>query len=255
VREQIIQYIGTTPLLVGDPDFPAQLGDAVRLLADRLLTLRQGGSRSDVSDRLDALSAQQTAVLDALRRLDAALAGEGDRRSRTPRDDDAGLPAAVAARFTAARDALDTLFEPPAALGEMFAVDVDGSGLPAARQHPGRFTFDRRQMTSLGLLAAVDRLLRAFRDGVSDWWRAVDRSAQSLSPQWLESLSDLCRSFDISMEVLPVLEPASPTAGTALALRRDEARELLGGLAESVENSLIAAARGVPVRREPPASA
>lgn len=244
MRNQIAQYIGTAPLLIGEPRFDELLRKAVTTLADRLADARQGGREADLWQRLAAMSAEQTRVLESVRHLGTVLERGGGGRPALPHEE-AGppLPAAVGARFADARAAVEALFEPPAGIRQVFTVDA--SGRPLAGERPRRLTFEPRQLESLGLLSAVDRLLTAFRDSVDGWWRVAGRRTGGPGTQLRDSLSVLCRSFEISMEVLPALEPVGVTPGTAAAARRADARDLLNRLGESVLTDLLGSAGGV----------
>lgn len=254
MRNQLAQATGTAPLLVGDPDFRALLGRTITLLANRLLATHQRGGIDDVSGRLTTMSAEQSAVLESLRRLEIALERGVDERSAAPGEAaEPALPSGVHAHFTAAQaalDALDALFELPTDVRRVFA--VDGSGRPLAGERPKRLTFGSQQLEALGLLSAVDRLLRAFRAGVTDWWRAAAQQPGGPGPELRGGLSTLCRSFEISMEILPALEPVGVTSGTAVAVRRAKARDLLDRLAESVLTDLAGATGNVADGEVPP---
>ncbi len=260
-RDDVAQYTGTAPLLVGDPDFTRLLDQAVELLAKRLESARQGSQASDVWERLQTMAAQQATLLASIREVDAKL-GDDVRPVQAQRDTveaavDQVLPETVRADFAGAHAALDVLAGPPGEIARVFT--VDGSGRAGTR--PRRLAFGQRQLASLGLVAAVDGLLRAFRDGVADWRRAVAERTGGLSQELRDSLFVLCRSFEISMEVLPPFEtgagPADSadfTTRTTTAIHRAEAQETLNRLAESVRTDLLAATEGVTGNQAPPAA-
>lgn len=245
--DRLAQRIGTAPLLVGDERFAATLRRAVRTLADRLASVRQGGGVATMGERLGTLAEQQSAVLEAVRRMEAT---QRHGTTSAVSEEERLLPAAVADRFAAAERALRTLGRPPRRVGEVFALDDQGRPLGGTR--PSRLTFDTDQLAGLGQVAAVEHLLRAFRSGVADWRRATARGAGPLGPELAQSLFVLCRSFEISLEVLPLLGgplPSGPAAGPQDADGRARAHELLNGLAEGVRADLLAAGSGVS---EPP---
>ncbi|WP_037914045.1 hypothetical protein [Actinacidiphila yeochonensis] len=240
---RLAQRIGTAPLLVGDEGFADALRAAVRTLAGRLAAVRQGGDVASMGERLAGLAEEQYAVLGAVRRMETVL-----RRGATAAEaaEERLLPAAVAERFAAAERAVETLARPPRRVGELFALD-DAGHLPGDRR-PGRFTFDEAQLTGLGQVSAVAHLLHAFRSGVLGWQRAVARRADGVDAELERSLFVLCRSFEISLEVLPVLggaHAAGPAAEPEEADRRAEAYELLNRLADEVRTGLLAAGGGV----------
>lgn len=240
MRGSIAQYTGTSPLLVGERNFRELLAQAIDVLAGRLNAARQRGSLEGLWSRLETMAAQQGVLLESVRAMDAKL----EQRDRSGPAD---LPESVEARFAAAHTALELLADSPHDVTR--ALGVDASGIALVGELPRRLAFSTDQLTSLGLVAAVRALLAAFRDGVVGWRRAVAGRHGGLSEELTESLFVLCRSFEISMEVLPAFrtaprdEAAVQEAGTTLSMRRADAQETLDRLPEAVRDELLADAR------------
>lgn len=244
---KVAQDTGSAPVSAEALD--ERLGKALDRLADRLRDATQRGQLSDVWERLENMSAEQRTVLATVTRLDERLAGRDAVAAAGPRGDrvetaaERDLPRPVRARFARAHAALEALSDPTAEISRVLGVDAEGRALVG--DHPRRLAFGPEQLTALGMASAVDRLLRAFRDSVAGWWRVAAGRPGALGPELRDSLFVLCRSFEISMEVLrpfvPGAEPAEFTARAAAAARRAEAQDTLNRLADAVLADLLAA--------------
>lgn len=261
MRDRIAQTTGSAPLLVAEARFDTLLDRALRRLAERLETEQQGGQLGDVWERLQTMSTQQALLLDSVRTLSARLADpasvsraavDGRRDALAgPRDTLVGvrLPTAVLDHFARARGALRTLTDAHADIGRMPGAVTPG--LASVPEEPWRIAFEPQQLAALGLVAAVQRLLDVFQQGMADWWGSVAERDRATD----DGLFSLCRSFEISMETLPLFETAPSGSGgssedfaqrTLAAIRRTEAMDTLDTLAESVRAEVLALA-GAPV--------
>ena len=114
------------------------------------------------------------------------------------------------------------------AVSDVFGLNA--SGLLPGGNDPKRLALGAAQITMLGLVAAIEQLVKGFRSAVVDWRRAAARRTDGIGPELRESLFVLCRSFEISMEVLPAFggpETVGPAGAPEEAIRRALLRELL----------------------------
>ncbi|MGW4277448.1 hypothetical protein ACWEGQ_35095, partial [Streptomyces seoulensis] len=92
---------------------------------------------------------------------------------------------------------------------------------------PRRATTEQTTLQAMGALLYARRLVEAFREAITHWWEAGGdadgRNAQGLFT--------VCRSFEISVEVLPRVDTGESGPG---ARAGGGVEEVLTGLAEQV---------------------
>jgi hypothetical protein len=245
MRERIAETTRTSPVVVTDSDFGERLDGAVELLARRLEAAQRESTLEQVRARLGRVTAQQTGTLERIEQLDSRLERltlSPDRRpAADPIRDE--LPQPVRRLFTEAAEALDLLMGEPTDLRRSLGVDAAGMAPPDGR--PQRVTFSGPQFQAIGVTTLVRMLLRAFRDGVGDWLTTVAGGEGDPTDDERNSLFVLCRSFEITVEVLPEIRPetlppgpADPDRGTR-ELRSSQVAEILSGLAERVQAAVL----------------
>lgn len=208
MRDRVTAVTDTVPLAVGERRFARDLTLGVAKLADRLRTSSRDAQLERVRDRLDTITAQQS---DIMRRLDSVEVGISRHQHasavRADRAPELPLPDAVQPYFTAVFAGVDRLLdgtgEPSPDLG------VDGSGMAAPGGRPHRMDFSNRRMELLGTAAHARNLIKAFQRSLADWWRTVGGDEGGpIDREQHQSLFVICRSFEISIEVLPPLSTA-----------------------------------------------
>ncbi|MEU0989448.1 hypothetical protein [Streptomyces sp. NPDC005953] len=254
MRNRVAQAIGTSPLAVGDASFSEQLARALDVLAARMATARQQTALDTLRTRLGTMAVQQGEVLQRMDRLDGQVERWGATAQPVAVSTASGvsgtaavsLPASVDRLFTVAREALDLLTggESTTSLRQSLGVDTSGMATPDGRPH--RMAFTMEQFQTLGITALLRQLLDGFRDGIAGWLRTVAATAGPVPTAAQEnSLFIVCRSFEITFEVLPpiraeLLPGARPTQeqGTR-AVRRTQVGDVFGRLAEEVQRAVL----------------
>ncbi|MFE9663314.1 hypothetical protein [Streptomyces sp. NPDC005955] len=245
MRDRIAETTRTAPVVVTDTGFSEHLDHAVEVLARRLESAQRESTLDQVRARLGRVTAQQTGTLERIEQLDSRLerlALTPDRRpAADPLRDE--LPQPVRRLFAEAAEALDLLMGEPTDLRRSLGVDAAGMAPPDGR--PQRVTFSAPQFQAIGVTTLVRMLLRAFRDGVGDWLTTVAGGDGGPTDDERNSLFVLCRSFEITVEVLPEIRPetlppgpADPDRGTR-ELRSSQVAEVLSSLAERVQSAVL----------------
>ncbi|WP_255951935.1 hypothetical protein [Streptomyces odontomachi] len=268
MRERVARVSGAQPIVYETGQFEELVREALHILAERLKSVHRDSAEERLSRRIGGLSSHQDALLDHIQRIDSRLErvlATAQRPARPfmaatrsvpePMAGEAELPVRVAEEFTRAFDALDVLYDPR--LPEL--LDVDASGTVTADEAPRRLRFTPEQFQTMGVATLLRHLLTAFRDGVAGWLSAVRVANPSPSPgaDQIRNLFVLCRSFEITTEVLPLARaerhlplfaPADgshdtlDTAGHALL--RADAEDVLRRLAERVNQRVLEVVRG-----------
>lgn len=263
LRDQLIRITRTQPVVYNDDDFPDRLHTALTELTRRLEAADRTGYTTALRDRVGQLAGQQIEILDHLRQLGTRLerlAGSISRRrpsdelpsTTTVAADRAGamaaahdeLPAPVGRLFDEAFAALDLMRGISTGLDPTLGVDESGEVPAGAR--PRRVGFTARQFQAIGVATMVRRLLETFKQGVVDWLRDVPAGTEPTEEQ-RRRLFVLCRSFEITTEVMPLSELAGQATSGAAAEplsaveRRDRALRLAG--TEDMFNRLAALVR------------
>ncbi|MDX8147349.1 hypothetical protein SK854_34930 [Lentzea sp. BCCO 10_0061] len=152
-----------------------------------------------VAEQLDDVRSVSDNRMDAIQaRLDAIAGDLRIVRDGGPPGAEQGvrLPPLVDQEFTRALDLLADVLDVDAALAEEFA---KGDALPRLPQ------FLRRGLESAAVAIVLRTMVLAFRDSVTDWYRAERLTAQEpVSPKAYERLDGLCRSFDALTEFVPI---------------------------------------------------
>ncbi|MFF8594197.1 hypothetical protein ACF061_22635 [Streptomyces sp. NPDC015220] len=211
MRNRVAEHCGTVPLVFDDPRFESTLLNGVRSLIDRLRASRRDAVLSEVRDKLEMITTQQAMLaerVDAVDhavnhpRLPAPLPG--------PQTVDLRVPPPVQEPFRRAQAALDRLLEegvgPRPRLGP--APRADGSSAPL----PRRATTGQSALQAMGTLLYARRLLEAFREAITHWWETDGGPGGRRA----DDLFTVCRSFEISVEVLPRVDTgeAGPGVGS-----------------------------------------
>ncbi|MGX2998228.1 hypothetical protein JNUCC64_28845 [Streptomyces sp. JNUCC 64] len=247
MRDRVAETTRTSPVVVTDSGFPERLDRAVTLLAQRLEAAQRESTLDQVRARLGRVTEQQTGTLERVERLDARLERLALAPPRTVRSDENAhtggreLPQPVRRLFTEAAEALDRLMGEPVDLRRSLGIDAAGMAPPDGR--PQRVTFSAPQFQAIGVTTLVRMLIRTFRDGVGDWLATVADGEPTDDER--NSLFVLCRSFEITVEVLPEIRPDTLPPGPGALdrgtreLRSTQVAEILGTLAERVQSTVL----------------
>ncbi|GAA3208341.1 hypothetical protein ACFQE4_29815 [Streptomyces thermocoprophilus] len=233
-RNEIAEATKVVPLVFDDPRFRTMLQDSVDSLMDRLRAGRRDGVLTQIWNRLDGLTTQQETVLDRLRTL--ARAVEYPRPpTPLPQPDETlrRVPQPVREPFRRAQEVLDRLLESGVGPRPRLGAADDGDGQGPLR--PRRAGTHPEELQSMGALVHARRLLDAFREAVALWWESGTGPGRRPG----DELFAICRSFEISVEVLPririVEEDAflgqgrgAPAGARVEALLTELADEVLG---------------------------
>ncbi|MFJ7420344.1 hypothetical protein ACIQXD_17280 [Streptomyces uncialis] len=245
MRDRIAEVTRTSPVVVTDPDFTERLDRSLELLAARLEAAQRESTLDQVRARLTRVTEHQSGVLERIERLDTRLDRLAHTQTLQPptRAESPRLPLTVARLFAEASGTLERLLDRPADLREALGVDSSGMAEPGGR--PRRVTFSAPQFEAIGLATLLGMLLDTFHDSVGDWIATVtaDRDG-GLTEDQRNSLFVMCRSFEITLEVLPELRPdalpGAPGKGAGTReVRRAQVTETLSTLAERVQQTVI----------------
>ncbi|GII81188.1 hypothetical protein Sru01_61700 [Sphaerisporangium rufum] len=265
LRLRLADATGSQPIVYSDRSFEHQVRETVRELAERLSSSGRDSTLDLIRDHLEGIAFQQTSVLQRLQRIDgrveqldtatAARLGElwqlaemsgdppaaGGRRAGVRRR----LPHAVQRHFDRAFDVIGLLSGVPASFREVFD--------PAGEDRPRRLSFTVEQFQAVGVAVLVQKLVEAFQDSVGEWVRQARTVPGEPAPtaEQERRLRTICRSYEITAEMLPVFrleslatfgpftEGPDPLDRSARTFRRAEAQEVLTELAERVFTSAM----------------
>jgi hypothetical protein len=154
--------------------------------------------------------------------------------------------------FDEAFKALDLLSDVSTGLDRALGVDESGEVPVGAR--PQRLGFTAGQFQTIGVATMMRRLLDAFQQSIVGWLRAVRTgpAGAELTDEQRRRLFVMCRSFEITTEVMPLseLESQADFGGAAEPLstieQRDRAVRRAG--AEDVFTRLASEVRAAAVR-------
>jgi hypothetical protein len=142
------------------------------------------------------------------------------------------VPAPVREPVRRAQEVLDRLLE--SGVGQRPRLGAAASGDGVGPPLPRRATTDPQELQSMGALVHARRLLEAFREADTHRWEGGTGPARRTA----DELFAVCRSFEISVEVLPRIQvpegeaalapgPGGRAAGSVEALMTDLADEVL----------------------------
>jgi hypothetical protein len=244
-RDQISQLVIGQPIVFAEAEFEPRLRRALRETADRLENANRqsargtGGPLPDQSELLESvnrLGLQLDDVNNSVRRLagrvPAILADEAEPE----------LPSEVAQHFEPAFEAIRAV----GGVDELqVRLGVADNDMTTLAELPRRLEFDKDQVTALGVETLVTRILRAFRTSVANWIGDVGGagSGVELTEQQRHSLFVMCRSFEITTEVLPLgrLLDRSGALRAHAGYPGSDLPDLLSRLAVEVRKSALAA--------------
>ncbi|MBB4705210.1 hypothetical protein [Sphaerisporangium siamense] len=279
LRQRIAELTDAQPVVYSDRDFTLTLREAVRELARRLEAADRDGVLDVIRSRVEDISYQQTTVLDYLQRIDGrveqadaasarrlgellrSLPAEPEPRERRrehahPRAARHRMPEDVERHFDRAFDAIGLMSGVPATFRDVFTVDETA----AADVRPRRLGFTMDEFQAVGVAVLLEKLLEAFRDSVAAWLEQAD-AARSLPGETVPTtaqerrLRTICRSYEITAEMLPVFrlesmaafgpftEGPEPIEHASRTFRRAEAEDALSRLGERVLAAAMASVR------------
>ncbi|QKW26304.1 hypothetical protein HUT11_09480 [Streptomyces seoulensis] len=227
MRNRVAEHCGTVPLVFDDPRFESMLIDGVRSLIERLRANGRNAVLGEVRDQLETIATQQAMLADRIDAVDHAVNHPRlPPPTPGPPTSDPRVPPPVREPFRQAQAALDRLLEDGVGPRPRLGPAVPGAeGAHAAL--PRRATTEQTTLQAMGALLYARRLVEAFREAITHWWEAGGdadgRNAQGLFT--------VCRSFEISVEVLPRVDTGESGPG---ARAGGGVEEVLTGLAEQV---------------------
>jgi hypothetical protein len=259
LRRRLTEVTRTYPVVYDDQDFPDRLHGALTELTRRLETADQTDFAAALRDRVGQLAGQQNEILDYLRHLSIRLerVTPGDRRRRPDEQASAAGPAARPGAVATAPGELPgpvrLLFDEAFAVLDLISdissgldrtLGVEESGEAPADVRPERLGFTIEQFEAIGVATTMRRLLETFEQGIASWLRAVraDPAGAGPSEGQRRRLFVMCRSFEITAEVMPLSDLAGQAAADtdadslSVVERRDRALRRAG--AEDVFNRL-----------------
>jgi hypothetical protein len=269
-RDRFGRIARTQPVVYDDRNFPAQdfrdrnfhdrLHAAVTELTRRLEAADQVDRTTALQARISRLSGQQTDILDHLRQLDSRLArltAPAERAVRTPRAH-AELPEPVRDLFDEAYAAVELLSDISPGLDQ--ALGAGPSGAVPGGVRPRRIAFTAAQFQTIGVATTMRRLLEVFEHDIAGWLRGVPAGPEGaeLTDEQRRQLFVMCRSFEITTEVMPLgeleaqehIDAAAERLSTIerrdRALRRAGTEDLFNLLATRVRDAVLEAVTAGP---------
>ncbi|WP_214411923.1 hypothetical protein [Sphaerisporangium fuscum] len=270
LRQRLAGITVTQPIVYSDKHFRSTMRRAVADLVARLEASGRDSVLQVLRQRLEGIAYQQTAVLDCLQRVEGrverlegstgARLGEVLQAVAEAGDLAAGdegsaarvrLPQEVRRHFDRAFDAVGVMGGVPPAFRQVFGLDAAGPGDEGIR--PRRLGFTSDQFQAVGVAVLLHKLLEAFRDSVGDWIRQAKPTPDGPAPTPAQErgLRAICRSYEITAEMLPVFRLESlaafgpyaaepgPLEQAYRSFHRAEAQEALIGLGERVFESAM----------------
>jgi hypothetical protein len=221
-RDYLSHLTASQPVVFGEAgDFEARVLDAIGRLASRLEAASRRSSGRSLDERITALSLGQLRLTESVNHLGNRLEGMDRSVHRigdlaAEEEVTAALPESVSAHFDRAFDAVAAAHRAddyPTAFG------VDSLGMTPEDSRPQRLRFDHDDLTAIGVETLVTRMLTAFRENVANWIRTVSRPGDGSGPteEQRHSLFVMCRSFEITAEVLPLVRLDSTAGGQGLS--------------------------------------
>lgn len=278
LRQRLAKITDTQPIVYSDRRFQSAMREAIRDLAARLESAGRDELLEVIQQRMEGLAYQQTSVIDYLQRIDSrvdrldvsssARLGEllqitADSEFAQPGSGPAArvrpartrLPQEVQQHFDRAFDAVGLMSGVPATLRQVFHIEEGTADRTAPR--PRRLAFTAEQFQAVGVAVLLQKLLEAFNDSVGDWMRQTRSGGPGTSPTATQErrLRTICRSYEITAEMLPVFrleslaafgpftEGPEPLDQASRSFHRAEAEEALARLGERVLASAMACAR------------
>ncbi|MFC6086396.1 hypothetical protein [Sphaerisporangium aureirubrum] len=276
LRQRLADLTGNQPIVYSDKHFRRAIQEAIRDAVQRLQNSGRDGELQVLRERMEGLAYQQTNVLDYLQRIDGRVeqintssgarlgelfqmlseAGEIPLPGTTPRRSPAArfrLPQEIQRHFDRAFDMIGLMSGVPATFRQVFSLhDPD-----AASARPQRLNFTREQFQAVGVAVLLQKLLEAFRDSVGEWVRQVVAGPVGPPPTQEQErrLRVICRSYDITAEMLPVFRLESlaalgpftdeldPMEQAARSFHRAEAEQALSRLGERVFEATMTSVR------------
>lgn len=271
LRQRLADLTGTQPVVYSDKHFRRAVQEAIRDAVLRLQNSGRDGALQLLRERMEGLAYQQTNVLDYLQRIDGRVeqinassgarigelfqmlsdAGEvpppGAERRRGPVR--SRLPQEIQRHFDRAFDTVGLMAGVPSTFRQVFSLHD-----PEA-ERPRRLNFTREQFQAVGVAVLLEKLLEAFRDSVGEWVRQVRSGPVTPTADQERRLRVICRSYDITAEMLPVFrleslaalgpftEELDPMEQAARSFHRAEAEQALSRLGERVFDSTMASLR------------
>ncbi|CCH32506.1 hypothetical protein ABZ816_23785 [Actinosynnema sp. NPDC047251] len=260
--------LGREPLVHHSRGFAEDLPTAVRAAAGKLPRTPGGDEAGVLRQRMDQINRQQSSLYGFVEQLAEHIDGlrtSSDRRlveiqhqlvglagGSAPAEHapTAPLPVAVARLFEDGLAALDEITQTELMMRQAFAVDDDSAAVLQAVQ--------RRQTSSgyleaMGIVAVLGQALVAFQRAVLKWHESDDvrRSTGELPQRALDTLHEICRTYDAVVEYLPLhkLEPlvhltpwtapGGAVADLSRPARRARVREHLEGISAQVRHTAV----------------
>ncbi|MEV5408143.1 hypothetical protein AB0K60_04765 [Thermopolyspora sp. NPDC052614] len=284
-REPLANVVGTKPIVYDERRFRTMLRNAIQDAVARLENAGRDDALALLQDRLQGIAYQQTNMLEYLQRIDGRVErfdsassarlsemlrlmsgqGEGAARGEWAAGASRRLPEEIQRHFDRAFDAVGLMSGVPTLFRDAF--DPKAAARGRSEVHPRRLGFTAEQFQAVGVAVLLEKLLEAFRDGVGEWLRDAQSSASTSgegasgegvrypSPAQERSLQVMCRTYEITAEMLPVFRLESlaafgiagresePLEQRSRSFRRAEAEDALSRLGDRVFKSTLSCLR------------
>ncbi|GAB2957139.1 hypothetical protein ACFMQL_39365 [Nonomuraea fastidiosa] len=240
MRAEVSGLTGRQPLLFNMQDFGRRFRETLESALGRLAAAAEENVLEGLRRRMDRLSRQQSATQNMIDQLHASVAGL--RSAPSSGSAQAGLtalPPAVAEQFQRAGAVTEDTGELDRLLHDVFDDPAGGEHSLRARRR-----LASRELVEAAGAAMVQRLLvRAFQERVARFLASAPPGR--LSPAQEEELRAICRTFEVTVQSLPLapLSSAAPERGPTRPPRPDERTRVLDELGRRVLNGVISAVR------------